>query len=360
MLNFREKKKLQQSMLQNNLEALLITYQPNVFYTSGFTGTSGYILLTLEEAFLYTDSRYLQQARDQAPSFEVVKVTSSYDFQVIVSLLRQKNIKQLAVEEEHLTLRDYNRLKTTAGDNIELQPVQNFVQKIRTKKEESEIKLIAQAAAKADKALRDTMSILKPNISEIDVACELEYRLRKNGSEKVPFDVIVASGYRSSLPHGVASSKIIKEGELVVVDFGAVVGGYCSDMTRSFVIGAPSKEQQKIYDTVLNAQELTLSSIEPGENSADIDKIARNYFQKFGYSEFFGHGLGHGVGIEVHEEPVLSPKGDSMLEPGMVFTIEPGIYFEGWGGIRIEDLVVIREDKIEVLTKSSKEFVPKL
>jgi len=189
----------------------------------------------------------------------------------------------------------------------------------------------------------------------VEVALELEYRLRKRGSAGTPFTIIVASGERSALPHGTASGKVIQKGELVVVDFGAVVGGYCSDQTRTFVMGTPSREQQQLYQLVLKGQELALEALRPGVSGAEVDSQVRDYFQEHGFGHNFGHGLGHGVGLEVHEVPSLSPRGTEILQEDMVFTVEPGIYIEGWGGIRIEDMVVLRAGGPQVLTGSSKE-----
>jgi len=266
-------------------------------------------------------------------------------------------LKNIALEEAHVSLRDFLRFKNSYHGNGSIVPLFNFIEEMRAIKDNEEVKLITEAARIADEAFQSILPLLKPGMSELDLAGELEYRLRKGGSEKLPFDIIVASGERSALPHGVASPRIIREGEPVTVDFGAVYGGYCSDMTRTFIFGTPSPKQQEIYDTVLQGQEMALSSIKPGQKASDADAVVRGYFQQLGYGEFFGHGLGHGVGLEVHELPTLSPKGESLLKEEMVFTLEPGIYIEGWGGVRIEDMVVMRSDGVQNLTKTGKSFI---
>lgn len=340
-------------MERSKIEAILITHPPNIYYLSGFLGTSGFLCLTLNTARLYTDFRYLQQASEEAPSFEIIKVGGSEDFSEIGSFLVKSKIKNLAIEETHLTVRSYNRLQTAAPE-VELIPKSHFVEEIRSIKEEAEVEKIATAANIADQAFQEILSVIKPGMREREVALELEYRLKKGGSSKNPFDFIVASGPRSALPHGVASSRIIGEGELITIDFGAVFDGYSSDMTRTFVLGEPSQKQRDIYKMVSEAQELALTAIRKGNPCRAIDGTVREYFQKKGYASCFGHGLGHGVGLEVHELPVLSPQSNLSLEEGTVFTVEPGLYFEGFGGVRIEDMVVLRSDGPEVLTSSPK------
>lgn len=351
--------KARRKMTDEGIEAVLVTHNANVFYLSGFSGSSGFILLTLEDAFLYTDFRYLQQAEEQARFFEVVRVTGSNDYESAAAFLKKKGLKTLYLEEAHITLREYNQLQEKIrliAAAVELLPLHNFFEELRALKEDSEIELIKSAAAAADEALRQTVSLLKPGMTELEVASELEYRLRRGGSERLPFDIIVASGVRSSLPHGVATGKLINEGELVTIDCGAVYGGYSSDVSRTFVLGSPSQKQQEIFDLVLEAQQLGIGSLKSGVECSSVDALVRNYLQKRGYGSCFGHGLGHGVGIEVHELPTLSPRGKGTLQEGMVFTVEPGIYLEGWGGVRIEDLVVLTPGGPRIITAVEKYF----
>lgn len=348
--------KFRSKMDARNIEAFLLTHPPNIFYLSGFSGSSAFLCITKKAAHLYTDFRYLQQAAEEAPLFEIIRVGNSDDFSKTITFLLKNGVKNLAVEETSLTLHRYNRLQMVA-QGIKLIAQSNFVEEIRAIKEKAEVKKIATAAKIADLAFQQLLPLIKPGMREEDIALELEYRLRKAGSQKNPFDIIVASGPRSALPHGLPTQKIIGEGELITIDFGAVSGGYCSDMTRTFLLGKPSAKQSEIYNMVLEAQELAISHLQTGSHCAEIDGLARNHFQKFGYAPNFGHGLGHGVGLEVHELPTLSPKGNQILEDGMVFTVEPGLYFEGWGGVRIEDLLVLHSDSFEVLTSSPKELI---
>lgn len=349
-------KKARQKMEENNLEAVLVTHHPNIFYLSGFSGSSGFLLLTGREAQLYTDFRYLEQAGQEAPAFEIVPVGGSMDYSKLAGFISQKGFKKIALEEAYLSWREY-RILQKAVPGSELRPVYNFFEEIRVQKEEAEIELIAGAARIADDAWQRVLPLLKPGISEREVADELEFQMRKLGAEKLAFETIVASGERSALPHGVASSKTIAAGELVTVDFGAVYNGYSSDMSRTFIFGEPTAKQSEIYNLVLAAQEMALRAAKAGQECADLDAMVRQYFQQEGYGVYFGHGLGHGVGLEIHELPTLAPRGQGVLAETMVFTIEPGLYIENWGGVRIEDLVVLRADGVQVLTNSEKKFV---
>lgn len=343
-------------MAEINLAAILITHLPNVFYLSGFSGSSGYLLLTGRKAMLYTDFRYLEQATAEAPFCEIVPVKGAADYEPLATFMIQNRFDKLGLEEVHLSLRAY-RLLQREIPGVELLPLNNFVEGIRAVKEEAEVELVAGAARIADEAWRGLLPLLKPGISEREVADELEFQMRRRGAEKLAFDIIVASGERSALPHGLAGPKIINAGELVTVDFGAVYGGYCSDMTRTILFGEPTDRQSEIYTLVQTAQEMALQSIRVGQNCAAADAIVRQYFQQQGYDAHFGHGLGHGVGLEVHELPTLAPGGQGVLQELMVFTVEPGLYIPEWGGVRIEDLVVLRDDGVEILTKSDKRLV---
>lgn len=343
-------------MTEANLAAVLVTHHPNIFYLSGFSGSSGFLLLTGQKTLLYTDFRYVEQAATEAPFCEIIPVEGATDYSQVAAFVSQNKFGRLGLEEAHLTLRAY-RLLQKAIPGVELLPLNNFFEEIRAVKEEAEVEFITKAARIADDAWQNLFPLLKPGISEREVADELEFQLRKRGAEKLAFEIIVASGERSALPHGVASSKIIGEGELITVDFGAVYSGYCSDMTRTFLFGDPTAEQSEIYSLVLAAQEMALQSIKVGQKCAAVDNMIRQYFQQQGYGAHFGHGLGHGVGLEVHELPTLAPRGQGILQELMVFTVEPGIYFQKWGGVRIEDLVVLRANGVQILTRSDKRLV---
>lgn len=350
--------KIRKIMQNRRLPALLVTHPPNIFYLSGFTGSSARLLLTAREALLYTDFRYLEQAEQEAPCFEIVKLKSDAEpnlFQLVVSTVKSQGLSALAVEESALTLREYNRLQEN-GAGLEIVPCSDVVEEVRAVKEEQEIELIAAAVRIADRALQESLSYLKPGVVEYEFAAELEYRLRRAGAAGRAFNTIVASGPRSALPHGVASSRTIGAGELIVVDFGAVYEGYCSDMTRTFVLGEPASWQEDLFNLVNAAREQALHSVKTGMQVAEVDAVARQYLKEEGYGDAFGHGLGHGVGIEVHERPTLSPRGKDVIMENMVFSLEPGVYLEGRGGVRIEDLVVSRPEGPEVLTGSKIEL----
>ncbi len=345
-------------MEEKGLPALMVSHPPNIFYGSGFSGSSARLLVTEKRVVLYTDFRYMEQAAAEAPNCEIVKLTSAAApslYQQIGELLQDDGISAVAVEENSLTLQEFNRLKAV-GNGLEVLPCSNVVEEIRAVKEEREIEAITAAVRIADNALRETLPLLKPGISEREFAGELEYRMRLAGAAGFSFQTIVASGPRSALPHGLASTRIIGEGELIVVDFGTVWDNYCSDMTRTFVLGEPTPQQEHIHALVCAARETALQTIKIGAQAAAIDAVVRQLFENEGYGAAFGHGLGHGVGVEVHERPTLSPLSKDELKENMIFSIEPGIYLEGQGGVRVEDLVVLRPEGAQVITGSGREL----
>lgn len=344
------------SLVSAQVDGLLVTSAKNRRYLSGFTGSAGLLLIKATgEAWLITDFRYGEQARAQAKEFEVLV----YDKSIIETILEtavNAGIKTLGFEKANLTFAQYEEFREKL-EGINFVPVANLVEKIRAVKEPGEIDLVRQAQELADKAFEHILTYLKPGIRELDVALELEYYMKKRGAEDRAFDFIVASGQRSSLPHGTATDKVLEAGDLVTMDFGAVVEGYHSDITRTVVLGQANDKQKEIYQIVLEAQEAALSFIKPGLDTKELDAVARDIIKAKGYGEYFGHGLGHGVGFDIHEEPSVSHRGNATLEPGMIITIEPGIYLPGWGGVRIEDMAFITEDGFENLTRSPKELL---
>ncbi len=347
-------------MEERGLPALLVSHLPNIFYLTGFTGSSAWLLLTGKHSVLFTDFRYFAQAEEQAPFCEIARLELSPApalFHQIKNILKDKGLSSLAVEETYLTLQEFNKLKEHGETTLTLIPCSGVVEDIRVKKDKEEIECIATAARLADAALKETLPLLKPGVSEREIAAELEYRLRRAGAAGIAFSTIVASGPRSALPHGLADTRKISEQELIMIDFGAVWEGYCSDMTRTFVLGEPTPQQEKIHRVVCQAREIALQAIKPGEQVKAVDAAVRRYFAEEGFGHAFGHGLGHGVGIEVHERPTLSPKGTELLAEGMVFTVEPGLYLAGQGGVRIEDLVVLQSQGPRLLTSSSRELL---
>ena len=347
--------RLRQSMEKEQLEAVLIASAANRRYISGFTGTSGYVLITMNRAILFTDFRYMTQAAAQCPDLEIIrheaKVTDA-----VKAELKKDGIKRLAVEKNHLTYGDYETYARELAP-LELVPVENLVETLRMKKDADELAVIQEAAELADKAFEHILTMLKPGMAERDVALELEWFMRKHGASGASFDTIVASGERSAMPHGVASERIIRPNEFVTMDFGAYYKGYCSDITRTVFVGKPSAKHREIYDIVLEAQLECLERIRPGMTGKEADALTRDIITRYGYSDYFGHGTGHGIGLEIHEAPRLAATGDVVLEPGMVVTVEPGIYLPDFGGVRIEDDIVITENGMKRLTVSSKDFI---
>lgn len=346
---------LREKLSTMGIDGLLITRPENRRYMTGFTGSAGVAVVSRDHAYFITDFRYVEQATSEAPEFLVVqhglKIADS-----VREIVEEAGISKLGFERDVITYKQHDTF-SSALPGIDLVPTEGIVETLRAVKDEHEIDAIRKAEAIGDAAFSHVLDIMKPGMTEIEVALEIEWFMRKNGAEGIGFDVIVASGERGAMPHGVASSKKLVEGELVVMDFGAVYQGYRGDMTRTVSLGKASPEQRRLYDIVLRAQEAALQGILPGRTGKEIDSIARKIIEGAGYGENFGHGLGHGVGLAVHEEPRLSVTATEELLPGMVVTVEPGIYVPGFAGVRIEDLVVVDESGIRNLTSSPKELI---
>ncbi|WP_299088029.1 Xaa-Pro peptidase family protein [uncultured Metabacillus sp.] len=347
--------KIRNRFKELSIDGLLITSKFNRRYMTGFTGTSGVAVISLDKAVFITDFRYTEQAAKEVEGYEIVKHTKPI-IEEVTAVVKQLGIKRLGFEQDHLTYQAYASYKNALTDT-EFLPVSGAVEKLRLIKSSAEIKILKEAAEIADAAYKHILTFVKPGLKEIEVANELEFFMRKNGAESSSFDMIVASGYRSALPHGVASNKEIEKGDFVTLDFGAYYKGYCSDITRTFAIGQPSDELKNIYAIVLEAQMRGMNGINPGMSGKEADALTRDYITEQGYGEYFGHSTGHGLGMEVHEGPALSFRSDTILEPGMVVTVEPGIYIAGLGGVRIEDDTVITESGNESLTHSPKDLI---
>lgn len=347
-----------------NIKAILNTigadgifiYSPeNRRYASGFTGSTGYVIISENNAGFVTDFRYNNQAKIECQGFEIIEnKTPLVDY--LVDVIKKYKIKKLAYEDSFMTVGFYNNLKDKL-ENVEFIPLKETEGNIRIIKDKEELQNIKKAAEIADSAFKHILDYIKPGVTERDIAIELEYFMKSCGATGLSFESIVASGWRSSLPHGVATDKKINLGDLLTLDFGCVYNGYCSDMTRTIVIGKADEKQKKIYGIVLKSQIEALSHIKPGVLGKDVDKIARDIIKGSGYGDYFGHGLGHGVGLAIHEEPRLSPIGETALEANMVVTDEPGIYIPDFGGVRIEDLVVVGKDGPIVYSTSPKELI---
>lgn len=348
-------KKVQSELQKQELDAILITSSINRRYLTNFTGTAGVALISQDKARFITDFRYTEQATKQAEHFDVIE-HKALIHEELKNQLNELNIKRLGFEKNQVTFATYE-LYTKTFDTVELVPVGDMIENLRIYKTPQELEIMKQAAEIADKAYDHIQTFIKPGVKEIDVSNELEFFMRKQGATSSSFDIIVASGYRSALPHGVASDKIIQEGELVTLDYGALYQGYCSDITRTLAVGHINDELKSIYDTVLKAQMLGVDGIKPGMTGKEADALTRDYITDKGYGDYFGHSTGHGLGMEVHEAPALSFRSDVKLEPGMVVTVEPGIYIPNVGGCRIEDDIVITDSGNERLNHSTKELI---
>ncbi|WP_040951369.1 M24 family metallopeptidase [Gorillibacterium massiliense] len=347
--------KLRVKLAESGLDALFVTNPFNRRYLTGFTGTSGYVLITADEAWFLTDFRYTEQAAEQVRDFSIVMHKPAV-IETVKELLDAAKIKRLAFEQGDLIYGTYLDYSAKLGD-ITLIPTSNLVEGLRDIKDEEEIAVLEEAADLADKTFTHILGYLKPGITEWDVALEMEMFMRKNGAASSSFDTIIASGERSALPHGVASSRVLHGDEFVTMDYGALYKGYCSDITRTVVLGKATEKHREIYKIVLEAQLTCLAGLKPGMTGQEGDALARDVIAKAGYGDRFGHGTGHGIGLEIHENPRLGKLSDTVLKPGMVVTVEPGIYLPGFGGVRIEDDVVVTETGIRVITKSTKELL---
>lgn len=347
--------RLHQLLEEKQLEAIIIESPINRRYLSGFTGSAGTLLITTSESYLLTDFRYRTQAADQAVNFNVLEYDAS-PMDDIKSLLNGAGIKQVGFEQDHVTFAQYKQWED-ALDGITLVPTTGLVEQIRMIKEPAELQILQEAADLADRTFAHILNYIKPGVRELDIALEMEMFMRSNGATSSSFDTIVASGERSAMPHGIASERIIGNNEFVKLDFGAYYKGYCSDITRTVAVGKPDEKLIEIHNIVREANLTALDSIKPGDTGRQGDAYARDVIEKYGYGELFGHGTGHGIGLEIHEAPRLSRFSDTILTPGMTVTVEPGIYIPGLGGVRIEDDIVITESGIQIITSSPKELI---
>ncbi|MFW6001385.1 MAG: M24 family metallopeptidase [Halanaerobium sp.] len=347
--------KLREKMKANNIKNFLLTKKENIRYLSSFTGTSARILLTEHENIFITDFRYLDQASEQTEGFIIEEISSNF-MQGFAELLKNKQIKEMSFESDDINYKTYQDFQKQL-ELEELNAVNGIIEELRLVKEEAEVEKIKRAVEIADRGFQFLLDFIEPGKTEKEIALELEFFMKKNGGEANAFDFIVASGKRGALPHGTASNKIVEKGELITIDFGTVYQGYHSDITRTIALGEVSQKHREIYNIVLEAQLKVIEKIKAGMSCIDADKIARDFISKAGYKENFGHGLGHGIGLEIHEGPRLSYTAEGVLKKGMVVTDEPGIYISGFGGVRIEDDLLITEEGCEVLNSSPKELI---
>ncbi len=353
----RRQQQTMREVSRKRLDALLITHLPNIRYLCGFTGSAGLLLAAGGRWILFTDGRYTTQAREEAQGARVVIAKGPVLAATGAWLARSGKRVRAGVEADYMSVAQRRVLAGAMGRNVRLRETAGLVEQLRMIKEAAEIARI-RAAVEAGSALLDTaLEAIRPGISEAAVAAQLEYAARRAGAEGMSFPTIVAAGKRSALPHGVASAAAIPRRGFVVLDFGVILGGYCSDMTRTVCVGRPSEEMRSVYDAVRTAQQAALDAVRPGVEVGQVDAAARRSLAGAGLARFFTHSTGHGVGLEVHEPPRVARGGTAVLRPGMVITIEPGVYLPGKGGVRIEDMVAVTENGREVLTAGSKELL---
>ncbi|HAZ31359.1 MAG TPA: hypothetical protein DCY61_01455 [Dehalococcoidia bacterium] len=344
--------------LLGELDVILISQATNRRYLSGFTGSAGFLFISRKKAVLAVDFRYVEQARAQSPDFEVVKIKGEF-LEWFPGLISQLGVRHVGFESDHLALTAYRQLvraaiKLPPKARPHLHPTKGLVESLRCIKEEKETRLIEEAASLADSAIEHANAILQPGITERALAWELERFLREKGSERLPFEIIVASGPNAALPHAPAGDRAILRGEPVIIDLGARVNGYCSDITRTICFGEPNDTLVQIYGIVVEAQVAALKKLRAGMGGDEAHNLAKEVIEQAGYGEAFGHGLGHGIGLDSHEKPRLGPNSTDILAEGMVFTLEPGIYLDGWGGVRIEDMVLLDKSGPRLLTRAGK------
>lgn len=339
---------------EHRLDAVLVTDMKSIRYLSGFTGSSAYLVITNDKGFFITDSRYAGQAALEVQGFKIRQYQRAID--LINEIAASSKIKTLGFESNSLNYDTYLRIRK-ALKGVRLKPASGILTGLRVRKDRFEVDRIKDSARLLDSGYEEALMLLCPGVTEKAAALEIETRLKRAGADAMAFDTIVASGFRGALPHGRASVKKIKKGELVVLDMGVLLNGYNSDETRTFCVGRPPLKLREIYDVVRGAQELALEKVKPGVLAKEVDFAARAHIEKKGYGRRFGHGTGHGVGLDVHEAPTIGPLSREVLEEGMVITVEPGIYIPDLGGVRIEDMALVVRGGCEILTRTSKDFL---
>jgi Xaa-Pro aminopeptidase len=358
-------KHLHQAVQAANLDGLIVTHLPNLFYLTNFVGTAGMAVAVGDRLYLIVDFRYGSAAQELAaspygsPDTEIVPFERSYD-ETLVALVKKLQAPKLGVEGANLSITRFNQLSTTLGSAATLTPTDGLIETLRIVKDAHEVEMLRRGALLLSAVALDVIREVKPGITEQEFAAKIDFLIKSAGFERCSFETIVASGPNSARPHAHAGERLLQAGDLVVLDFGGVYGGYCVDLTRTVSLGDPNAEQQRVYDAVLEAQQAAISAVKPGVRAGDVDAAARGTLGRHKLAEAFGHSTGHGLGIEIHELPRIGPRlesrpgapaaPDAEIERDMVFTIEPGAYVPGWGGVRIEDDVLVTADGVEVLT----------
>jgi len=340
---------------KNKIDCLLVTELNHVRYLTGYSGSNGMVLLAPPKAYFFTDFRYKVQSQKEVKNCAIIIAEQTLISELPKIPKLNKKIK-IGLEAEFVTLSLQEKLKDLLPKAV-FKSTEKLVESLSVTKDPDEIKKIKKAIKISEKAYNETLSLIKPGVKEKDIALELEYKMRSYGADSAAFDIIVASGQRSSMPHGVASEKRMRKGDFITIDFGCFYQGYTSDITRTLVLGKADEKQKKIYDIVLTAQLAACKAVKPGLACSRLDGVAREVIMKAGYGDNFGHGLGHGIGLIVHDDPKLNARSSETLKTNMVVTIEPGIYIPNWGGVRIEDDVVVTASGGQILSKLPKELI---
>ena len=338
--------------------AAVVADPSNMFYlTGGYTG-EGMVFLSRNRRVIVTDFRYTEQAENQAPGYDVQMTEKDRSaFLVIAELAQSEGITCIRTETNYLSVDRFEKLRAALGEEISCVSLEEAPQILRQVKTPTEILAIRKACNITAEAFRAILPKIREGMTEKELQIELDFTMLKLGADTTAFDTIIAAGEHGSLPHAIPGNRAIRQGDMITMDFGAKVGTYCADMTRTVALGKPSEEMRRIYDTVLRAQMMCEDALSAGKNCYDIDKLARDYIDARGYAGRFGHGLGHSVGIDIHEEPRLSPSCQEILKAGVVITVEPGVYVPGVGGVRIEDTCLVRENGCEALTDADKQLI---
>ena len=346
-------------LLRPGLNTATVVVDPsNMFYlTEGYTG-EGLVYLSQNRRAIVTDFRYTEQAGRQAPGFEVLMTEKGRSAEQVVSeLVQAEGITSIRTETNYLSVDRFEKLKAALGEEVSCISLEEAPQKLRQIKTPAEVMAIRKACKITSDAFRAILPRIREGMTEKELQIELDFTMLRMGAERLAFDTIVAAGENGSLPHAIPGNRPIRQGDMITMDFGAKVGNYCADMTRTVALGQPSDEMRRIYETVLRAQTMCEDALAAGKNCFDIDRLARDYIDARGYAGRFGHGLGHSVGIDIHEEPRLSPACHEVLKAGIVITVEPGVYVPGVGGVRIEDTCLVKENGCEPLTDADKQLI---
>ena len=349
-------KRLRQALETQGVSALLETHLPNIYYLSGFSGDSGALLIDSSSATLFTDGRFTIQAKEESPGFRV-RIHRGPLLEAVGEHLHKKGRSRVAVSPSHLSLASWKVVKKAAGKSVSWVGVDGIVDQLRAVKDSFEIERMREAARLGSEVMDETIRLIQPGVTELDIAAEIVFRMRRKGASAESFEAIVAAGPRSALPHARPTERRIGKNELVVLDLGAILRHYCSDLTRTVHVGRAPARVRRWYEAVLEAQGAARDAVKHGVTAGEVDAAARNVLQRKGLGRYFVHSTGHGVGLEIHEGPRIARDQKKKLEAGNVVTLEPGVYVEGVGGIRIEDEALVTRHGAEILTTPPREFL---